>query len=567
MARIRENLRNSSRWGGAGAQYDKGYQYNLPDRKTITYGPFKRIWPTGERNVPLDTLQNLEDGIIKDGVIYPIWFRSSTSVVNRTILAAEEYGLIPDLTRVEFRRKHDAGDVIEATYDNGSVTGQDASAIVSDGTKLTTAPWEKYIYFGNEVIAGIQRYSPIDHAFVAVASTPSPRFLFFLDNNLVAVYKSGSTWLVQWSVDGDPDDWTGAGSGFAPVPGTIGEIKGFGNIRNSVILIGTRGAISVTPTGTASPAFRLDNVNAVRGTRYSAVIGVADLVYYIDYERRLVVFDGNRVSTVGNGVPFFGSSLSVGEPVFSYSARVGLLFASIPGNEQTYLLNTQDQEWVSILEGNYNFVADSPLAGNDAGQVLCYLNDVDSHSIVSLELDPDNYTQPQLETGRTDLGSTVFVDYVDVVRTTITSPVPVLRVLLQLSNGTIEIRTFAGNDYEEMGTTVRYFVGGYGNAIEIQFGYPTLEGPFLLSEFSPGGNIITDPENPDGYYRADADLAGNFVISDSALVYIGSSYNAAGNLVLEEANLLVNDVWLADTGVEYIEVMLQGERNEPSAVR
>jgi hypothetical protein len=566
MARIRNNLRTSSRWGGSGAEYDTGYQYNLPERKPLVFGPFKRIWPLGERNVPLDTLQSLKDGLIKDDVVYPIWFRSVTTVPNRTILAAEEFGLIPDLTKVEFFRAHDAGDVIKAAYDNGTISGVDASTIVSNGAPISTASWQKFVYFGNEAIAEIRRYSPVDHAFTTVAGSPNPRFLFFLDNNLISVHKSGNSWLVQWSVDGLPEDWTGVGSGFAPVPGAVGEIKGYGNLHDSVVLIGTRGAVEIIPTGSASPSFRIENVDVIRGTRYEAVVAVADLVYYIDYERKLVVYDGNRVTTVGGGVPFFGSTIADGEPMFSYSARLGLLFVSIPGNDQTYLLNITTQEWVSLLDGYFNFVSDSPLLNNDAGRVLCYKNAATSYDATVLELDPANYTQPQLETGRIDLGSTVLIDYVDVIRTTITSPVPIVRVLRQLDDGTIEISLFKGNDLEEMGTTVRYYVSSYANAIEIQFGYPVLEGPFLLSEFTLGGNFIINAENPSGYNRADSNLAENFSINDAALTWSATGYNAAGNMILEAANLLVDDVWLADTGVEYIEVMIQKERNEPSAI-
>jgi hypothetical protein len=545
MSRIRSSPRIKGM--GGGALYGRGYQFRIPTRNPLVLGPWDRVWPQGDRAVGQNVLQDLQDGVLVDGAVYPIWSRTSQTISNETVLGSDEYTVAGVRYGLVFLENNSGKFVVD--YVTASASGSHVSTISSlNQEPVGVVPWQQYVYFSQQSQSDLFRYDPVAGTFTTIAAGPGARFLFELNDHVVALNESSDLWQVQWSVNGDPEDWSGSGSGSHTLS-SLGVVKGFGRLGESVIIIGEHGALQMSPTRTLPP-FTFSEVPAIAGCPYdNAVASSNDAVYYVGYDRSMIRYDG-RSSVVGEG-----ESGAKTAPVLYYSARLGLLVYSIPSENRTLFLDPHTGQWVSTLPVGWNFVGDRPTS-TPLGAVRGFKNSSPDYVETQMDLEPSVFDVPLIGFGRYTFSDEVLIDYIDVNRTEDDSPKAMqMSLTLQYFDGSERTVSFddTNRPIDEKGQVLRYFVNEMAMGFQIQLSSQVVAGPFGLNDMNSAGNVPVDATNPVSYMAGDQNVNGNMSIAASATGYVGSSINASGNLVLVAAP----DTWTRDVGIDKVTVMLR----------
>ena len=557
MAMWRSGARTASRHFGR--QYDRGYQFRYPTRLELILGPWDSVWPFHDRDIPKNVLSSLMDGVLKDGVIFPLWAREESSVVDPlsvwTVAGSEEVSIGSTRYGITVSRAPSSDVKIDFNNELG-VSGTDTFTYhLPPGGTVDMAAWQQVVYMVQPGWAEVKKYSPIAHTLTAVAGSPlDGKYIFILNNNLVVIRKNGAIYEAVWSVDSLPEDFTGAGSGAAVFP-NIGEIRGVGVLTDRALIIGSAGAIVMVPTG-GLPAFAFQEVTAIPGTPYdNAVTQSHDTIFYYGYDRKLYGYSDGGIRQLG-----VGEAVIVDDPRMFYSKRLGLLVVTLPTASKTLFLDVNTGKWVADLDRAWHYFSDQP-AAHKAGRVFGFFNTSSGYDLSTMDLDPLNPTLPRVVIGNLDLQEEWTITHVDIHRTNVDSPVPLkLDLELRTQFDALILKRFGpgfSTDVREIGHHLRYYVGLPALSINLTISAEEAAvfnaGPFMMSQLSAGGNPTVDPSNPPSGQRGDLELTGNLEVSPSASEYFATQISN-GNLLLQT---LVQVAWPLNTGIDRVEISLK----------
>lgn len=208
---------------------------------------------------------------------------------------------------------------------------------------------------------------------------------------------------INWSVLGDPEDWSGAGSGEQDVSANDGdEITALAHTGTDHLIIFKQGSIHELPLGAGSPfpcypLYR--NVGAISGR---GVVDVNGILYFITPEPRMKAFDGTKIidfpgtfDAIWDGIN--KDRLSYLEGRYDRTRQLILWFVSDGSSTTNNLCIVWDLErkcWLRFTTGhNMNCVAlmqdrklyagsydgkiyelDSPTTVNDASESVIAIN-------------------------------------------------------------------------------------------------------------------------------------------------------------------------------------------------
>ena len=302
---------SAGRSSSTAKRFESGYQYSYPQDFHVTLGPWDRIWPLGTRNAPPSVLQALHDGMLRDGAIYGVWRQVDSTVSSAEVVGLYEFSLLSVVYRILFWRDTAAG-VLKVMYDDGSTTTTVSAGVSpASGIHVVAAPWQDKLYFTWDGAASIYELNTTTDAVAAVAGSPaSAEFLLFINDQLIAIYLSGISYLVAWTVNADPTDWAGAGSGSTPVPGEMGRPQGLVEYKQDGMLITRHGAVQISATGTSSPSFRVTKRQDITGAIWThRVVSDGDQIFYVTNDRQLAVYDSAE-RRVGEGGETFDNEVA-----------------------------------------------------------------------------------------------------------------------------------------------------------------------------------------------------------------------------------------------------------------
>lgn len=355
MARNRGGAGQNDR--NAGNQWTSGYQFRNQEQVRLSLGPWKGV-STGQ---DADTLQEVLDGLVLDGKVYSLGSREQ-SVVDGYVLGSNEFAISGVLYHVLFYKNLSTGKIHVLTE---AGTGQtDHASNIDAGVQpheIAAVAWGAYIYFGSRALGAIYRYDRSAGTFsAAIAGSPANvEFLFVLKNNLVAVAYDSGVWDIDWTVDSDPEDWTGAGSGSSPFPTGFSAVNAVAPIGDNYYIVGQSGSVRMSSTGTL-PAFNFDDVIDLHTNNYRGADSLDGIIYFIADDLRLKVFDGQNIRPIGDQGTFFRSEFAPFEEA-QYPVITGDLWTGVDdaptGVEFTHVggllqLDTVG-EYVGRVEGDY----------------------------------------------------------------------------------------------------------------------------------------------------------------------------------------------------------------------
>lgn len=358
MAEHRSSARQSNRH--TGREYGKGYPYQMDQEFRVEFGPFDGFNKYPRAGTDRGTLFDLENGIILNGTIGPVWSAADRDI-GKQLLGMSEMTVNGIRYQVQFR--DDAGtDIDVITIDKAGTVVTNESTVAHGNGEISAVPWGNRIYFVNEIITDLQFLNIVSPAFGTISSTVDKgKFIFVLDNNMVIIVKNTTTllWEAHWSVDSDPTDWANAGSGNNPFAPDLGEPYGFGHVGERVVVLFERGAVGMIPTGTI-PTFRFVRERGIQGC--GADRGVASdgtTLFYVNRKFQLVAFRGGREITVGEGVLQWQSDTRL---FYSLAAGAAVVLESSKG---VYLVDGDTLQYVARrAEIDVQLAADRPTTNN-----------------------------------------------------------------------------------------------------------------------------------------------------------------------------------------------------------
>jgi hypothetical protein len=561
VARLRSSARTSSRHGGNGALYGTGYQYKTADEEPIELGPWDQVWPKGDRGVPKSALQKLINAKLDDGVISPLWSEAIAESTSRTCCGAFTFRLANTKYSFLFWLDHSAGNVLKVDIYNGSATTTINTALTPGAVRICAAPWQDKLYFSYATATSLHKLDITGGTYAAVAAGPACEFLLVVDNNLVAIYQSGSTYVVKWSVDSSPEDWAGSGSGNNVVSHAYGRVQAFLPYNSDAMIICGAMAVQMSSTGVATPsAFRFSDRPEISGMAWThAAASTGDRLFYYTQDRRLHVYDGNE-RPIGHANPQFTTA-----PELFYSDHLGWLAVTNTTLGESFFLNIHTFEWCGTKEYGWTYMHDVP-ASHALGQFRGIKNGASSNYTAYLyDLSPSTYTSPKFSTGRLRFGKEYWIQYIDVIRIGEAAPLPpTLTLRKEYGNGVIDEMEFsaqAATGLNERGTVIRYHISTPLERVELDFSADALYGPYLTGSTDADGNYPVDVTNPTTGLRSNTNADGNHAISGSATSWLGNSIDANGNLVLEAEAA----VWTANSGIERIVIYVRELREATGA--
>lgn len=280
MSRPRSSARMAPKH--TGDLYSQGYQHQAEREFTIQLGPWDQMLNGTEANYNIAPF-NIEDtrrtvvgatgAHLRNGCIYGPGgqnaYNSPAQITNCIGLGSGSAVIASEEVSMFFYRDTSNSDYITVWRKYSGVAGTSHDSTLTSASELIDfTSWGGLVYFTHSGIASVYTYDPLTGAFAAVAGSPDKgEFIFTLDNNMCVVgYDAASgVWQMEWSVDSDPTDWTGAGSGSNIIPHKFGAVYGAVPFGESYLIICRYGAYRVTPTGQAQPAFAFSEEPAIVG--------------------------------------------------------------------------------------------------------------------------------------------------------------------------------------------------------------------------------------------------------------------------------------------------------------
>lgn len=542
-----------------GDRYQRGYQYRFPEDFHITLGPWAGVWPLGNRNTPQDTLQELRDGVIRDGALYALWSETSLSAGNTAVVGDYEFGILDQLIRVTFRVDNGVQLSIDlASADAFTTIITTFPAVPDNDARIVAAAWQNKIYFswaeGTALYAIEVDTNDLMNTGPAgeVPNTPAGiEFMLLMANRLLIVRRDGDSYVIEWTVDSDPEDFLGIGAGSAVLEGQLGRPQGFEPYVEAAMLLTSKGAMLISPTGVNIPAFRLTRRADISGVLYTyATAEFANRLFYIGTDRRARMFDGReQMAGVGERAFLDPTRLFVSE-------RLDLVAFTDRQLSETIWLDPQINRWVSTQIIGFDWISDGPGPG-PAGNVHGTINDNGDTIEHTFNLDAQPSKPPFIKTGRYYIGREVWIDRIDLIRTDLNFPIaPTMELEKTIDDNINDLEDFslAAENTQDQGTYITYHVNAPAKSIQLRFSVEDVPeipgGPFLSSTPTLEGNVPVDETNPLTGEKADPNVQGNAAITPEAFVYTGLEIDAEGNLTLQ----IREDLWSPNLGVERIEV-------------
>ena len=549
MARLRSNTRDASRHSGRA--YDRGYRYSYPDPFQASLGPWTSVWPLGSRNVPPNVLQSLHNGVLRDGAVYAIWKETTSTVVSRTVVGEYEFGLLNKTYRFTFYIDGADSDKLKVTYHDGTTSTTVDTTLTPTSPHVVAAPWQDKLYFSFDGAATVYELDTTNDTSAAVSGSPANvEFLLFINDQLVGIYLSGSSYLIDWSVNADPTDWSGAGSGSNPLPGHLGRPQGFVEYNQDGLILTNFGAIQMSATGRSTPAFGFADRKEIIGALWTyAVVSSGAQVFYISNNRRLYVYDGTA-RLAGTGGKLFENVVSM-----LLSQRTKMVFVSDPTDDETLMLDLDTLEWISNKEVGWNWITDAPGLTAE-GFVYGVKNGSTNYEEHSFDLASSVPTTPLLRTGAYYIGREIWLNQIDIIRTGPDSPAfPAMNLTVKYGKNQQETISFSTRitKIENEGEFATYRPNKPAKVFSLEVGgtiVAAVQGPWLLDDTNSSGNVPINVNNPVAGVRGDLSSGGNALLSDTSIALLGDSVNAAGNLVL---SIEVN-IWTRNKGIERVEI-------------
>lgn len=422
MARLRGSPRQASRHSGR--QWEKGYQFRPGDEFFIELGPWNNlaaeIDPEGWRSSLADDSSGV---MLQRGRITPgfkegtVSYSVSPNIADYLYVGRHRVNVLGTLTTgmmVIFQHGTNSDISILAVGPSGEnqLDSNSSTSISTDGERVDAASWGSDLYFVHEAIGTIAKLDGSAGTFSKVSGSPTDaEFLFLHDNNMVALKDTGDRWEVHWSVDSDPDDWTGTGSGNNPLSTELGDVKGYGFVGDSVIIVCEFGAIGMSSTGTTSPTFRFFNVPGIPGcsTQY-AVTSTKDRVYYLGHDRKVHVYQGGSSRLFGGDDPYWSS----GDTVLEYSKLMNRLVV-MDSTESVHLGDPETNNWAATIGltgvSHFSDGNDEPTTGITGDEAIFFFSgDANTEKVYApTEADSSTIWTPPIH-----VGSEVEVFQVDV---------------------------------------------------------------------------------------------------------------------------------------------------------
>lgn len=549
MARIRGGARDASRH--TGRIYGRGYRYSYPDPFHVSLGPWTSVWPLGDRNVPPEALQALHNGVLRDGAVYAAWEETITTIANQTVVGAYEFGLLNKTYRFIFYIDGADSDKLKVTYHDGTTSTTVDTTLTPTSPHVVAVPYQDKLYFSFDGAAGVYELDTTNDTSAVVSGSPAnAEFLLMISDVLVAVYLSGSSYIFGWTVNADPTDWSGTGSGTNPIPGHLGRPQGFVKYNQDGLLITNFGAVQASPTGRSSPAFRFDQREEISGATWTyAVVGDGAKIFYVGKDRLLRAYDG-RAKIVGTGGKQFTNSVNM-----LLSERSKMVFVSDPTDDETFMLGMDTLEWISNKDIGWDWMTDAP--GTSAeGYVYGLKNGETDYDEYELDLASATPTIPFIRTGSYYIGREVWLNRIDLIRTEPDSPgYPSVDLIMRYGRNQQATKSFdtADTGIENEGEFASYRPNHPAKVLSLEIGGAiavAAQGPWLSDDIDASGNIPVDASNPAAGDSAELGDPGNAEISSTADALIGDEINEDGNLAL----IFNPNSWTRNRGLERIEI-------------
>jgi hypothetical protein len=406
VARVRSGARYAPRFN---EQYGEGFQFRPPQLFGFSFGPWDSIMPKGERDLPRTSLKTMNDGLLDDGMLKAAWSKEVLPFSNRKLLGAYEFELSQLAYHTIFWIDIVTG-FLHVGFTAVSVSYDYVTTLTPLGTPIVAVPWQNELYFTSTELGGVYKIDINTGTVTLIPGTVGYEFLLMIDNNLVGIFKNaGLYYQVEWSVDGDPADWTGYGAGSNPLPNAMGAVKGFELLSDSGVILGASSAVRMVPTGFV-PAFRFDDLRGYDGTPHNSTTSDGEYVYYVNYNGKLLRYDMAQSSPVGGGEDAFVST-----PKIYFSRRLNRVVVSTSNPLCTLFLDPDNGRWNSTLDDNWTYMADSPRNGGLIGSIILYEVAAESYIITILQRITAGYLQPEFTTGTIRFPTPVHIFWLDIV--------------------------------------------------------------------------------------------------------------------------------------------------------
>ncbi len=417
---------------------------------------------------------------------------------------------------------------------------------------IVAAPYQDKLYFGFDGAAGIYELDTTANTSAVVSGSPAnAEFLLVINDVLIAVYLSGSSYLFGWTVNAALTDWSGTGSGTNPISGHLGRPQGFVEYNQDVLLLTNFGAVQMSPTGRSSPAFGFSARKAIIGAQWIyAVVSSGSQVFYIGKDRRLYMYDG-RAQLVGTGGKLFTNAVNM-----LLSQRSKMVFVSDPTDEETLMLGLNELEWVANKDAGWDWMTDAPGTATE-GFVYGINNGATDYKQHAFDLASAVPAAPFVRTGSYYIGREVWLNQIDLIRTEADSPAfPVMDLIMSYGRNQQATKTFDAvtTEIENEGEFSTYRPNHPAKVFSLEIGGPVPtsgQGPWLLSSINASGNVPIDASNPASGVRAGLSTVGNNAdIASTANPILGDFVNSNGNLTLA----FDPNTWTRNRGLERAEI-------------
>lgn len=466
MAKHKGTARESTRHSGR--QFGAGYEFTRPTSFVVTLGPWKRLnYSGGAINHPDEVASADHMFIHPTGVIQPqktsptawtITGDASFHGCGRFDIGGEMEGCIfgrrTTTDYVSFHHINDAG--TETNFVS-------AVALAVGAHRILAVSWGGRLYVVSPgLTTGVYVY--VDNtSFAVIGGSPAnPEFVGVLSNNVFVVSRIGGVWTVSWCADSAPTDWTGVGSGTAPIPGTMGIPKGVVYLGETAVICCSEGAYRMIPTGTL-PAFRFEPLPGFSGcvTRYDIACDGKTIIFAHTARATMAWRDGvqqpinNRSTTPG----IYGTLVNDSSQNYHYSAVLGWFFVHDHAYSFDFSLaidpNTLEYIGAGSAVNADLMMFDSAVTATSLGaRGVVFNGETGVYTVLGSANSFNTVTDKSFQTGQLYFGRPVRLDRVLVVNDKQGEVLPVLTVDLSyitlegntVASGLILTRTYASNN-------------------------------------------------------------------------------------------------------------------------
>jgi hypothetical protein len=416
-------------------------------------------------------LSHLKDGILYNGAIYGIPLATTGNIATTemnprgfAVAGANNValGYTTELTT-------NVALALLAWDDDGSTPQFSAhgTTILHTVADILWTRWGNVVYFGAQAAnADLYKHTigtTVITATTVVHAAQGFRALEIVDNNLVWINSVGNllggSVTVNWSVDGNPEDPTGVGSGSSLRDRVSPPVTGSALLGRRFYYIGYFGCEYLEPTGTL-PAFRFGYVPEIEGTWVNGegLAAYKGSLYYIGHDGRLTRYRNGQISKHPHDIVFIPTDTCNG-------VRSSELFGSIfvlTNTDEVYIFDPETLVCVGHLTsfGKYGGLgrANPTLGGEQIVERVVRSDGTEYAYMLGYDISVGDNPVPAARYGRNQqvFGNDVWLEYIDVhVNNIEQSLLPSLQLQIFQENGTADQLTTTPDVF---GGVLRYHV-------------------------------------------------------------------------------------------------------------